>query len=357
MPALCPAHGRRARRWSEVELKALMQAVEQQKEESLDGGSINWSIVAKMVKYRTGKQCREKYLNHLRPNIKKSAWTPREEYILARRHAVSGNRWAEISSHLPGRVENDIKNLWNATRRAKPESKQHSLLWHYAHGLEALGLRPKEALLQAVHKYLALPNVEHLAIDVDRLKRELDRSDDSGTMPELGAAPYVADEEDDDEAIDLDELSDLSEEEDEDLPLPATMGRPVLRASRADEDEEMEEAGSQQRVLADATNISRSTSSVKADAASLGPVRPIIAGPTMHLPQQHASSAPGMRRCLCGVCIDRAAGRWRSSGVVGALQPPSVAVNRNLIVFYMLFLFFSSSQTARPRRRRPCAPP
>jgi len=66
-----------------------------------------------------GKQCRERWHNQLRPDIKKTAWSQREEAALVRAHARCGNRWVELARALPGRAENNVKNHWNATLRCK----------------------------------------------------------------------------------------------------------------------------------------------------------------------------------------------------------------------------------------------
>ncbi|XP_038971384.1 transcription factor MYB3R-5-like isoform X5 [Phoenix dactylifera] len=66
-------------------------------------GSKKWSVIAKSLPGRIGKQCRERWHNHLNPAIKKDAWTPEEEVTLMHSHQIYGNKWAEIAKFLPGR--------------------------------------------------------------------------------------------------------------------------------------------------------------------------------------------------------------------------------------------------------------
>ncbi|KAK4788100.1 hypothetical protein SAY86_019419 [Trapa natans] len=82
-------------------------------------GPRDWSSIrSKGLLQRTGKSCRLRWVNKLRPNLKNGCkFTQEEERIVIELQAQFGNKWARIASYLPGRTDNDVKNFWSSRQK------------------------------------------------------------------------------------------------------------------------------------------------------------------------------------------------------------------------------------------------
>ena len=103
--------------WTVAEDAKLLSLVQGQ-------GKVRWSMVGASMEGRSGKQCRERWHNHLSPDVNKSKWGPEEDRAIVEAVNLYGTRWSEIVKMFPGRTDNAIKNRWNSMLRKEDRRRK-----------------------------------------------------------------------------------------------------------------------------------------------------------------------------------------------------------------------------------------
>ena len=107
---------RSPRMWTKAEDRKLLSVVDSFNRRGVK--IIKWNAVAtELDSNRNGKQCRERYINHLSPDLNKNAWSPVEDHNLFSSFFKFGRRWSQVSAVLPGRTDNGTKNRFHHLRR------------------------------------------------------------------------------------------------------------------------------------------------------------------------------------------------------------------------------------------------
>ncbi|KQK18687.1 transcription factor MYB20 [Brachypodium distachyon] len=130
-----------------------------------------WRVIPKLAGLlRCGKSCRLRWINYLRPDIKRGLLSDEEEKLVIDLHMQLGNRWSKIAAQLPGRTDNEIKNHWNT---------------HIKKKLRRMGIDPVTHLpMQEIHP-LEQPRQQQPSSQLDdaELSLRLDNEDEKAIVP------------------------------------------------------------------------------------------------------------------------------------------------------------------------------
>ncbi|CAN7008794.1 hypothetical protein IGI04_011117 [Brassica rapa subsp. trilocularis] len=100
---------------------------------------------------RCGKSCRLRWINYLRPDLKRGNFSDEEDKVIIKLHSLLGNKWSFIAGRLPGRTDNEIKNYWNTHIKRKLLS----------HGIDPQTHRPIKDSIAVENSFTVRPKTEN----------------------------------------------------------------------------------------------------------------------------------------------------------------------------------------------------
>lgn len=116
----CEKMGLKKGPWSPEEDQILVSFIQK-------NGHANWRALPKQAGLlRCGKSCRLRWINYLRPDIKRGNFSKEEEETIINLHQMLGNRWSTIAARLPGRTDNEIKNVWHTQLKKRLKNHESS---------------------------------------------------------------------------------------------------------------------------------------------------------------------------------------------------------------------------------------
>lgn len=124
-------------------------------------GTGNWELVAKEMKKRTARQCRERWINYLSPELRNDPWTPQEDKLLDELYENLGSKWQKIAEYFPTRSGNCVRNRFKLRqRRMLKEKRQKEKKVEKVMKLEVVKPEPKDFTVVLENILTSKPDTE-----------------------------------------------------------------------------------------------------------------------------------------------------------------------------------------------------
>ncbi|XP_039022482.1 transcription factor MYB75-like [Hibiscus syriacus] len=184
--------------WTEEEDQLLKKCIERY-------GEGKWHRVPLLAGLnRCRKSCRLRWLNYLRPNIKRGSFAEDEVQLIIKLHKLLGNKWSLIAGRLPGRTANDVKNYWNCHLSKKLSAQETEEEYQSAvMNVESISPKPARSIVITQDYHVApnsLPAIQESSmsapfdfIGVDQQGRELMKEEIEIRVQEPAGGVFIGD--------------------------------------------------------------------------------------------------------------------------------------------------------------------